>query len=308
MTAAPNLPRWGRPAALQRRNLRGRPRSEARDAGEPKSARCLSARAERRPRPGVVTESVRKIRGAAVPGKCPAAGRSGEELAEPDENRSGQDLQQQSLGLTSGRAVVAAPSAAGLPGSRCTVTPASAAALWRDPHPPPTAVPLATTAQGGGYPVLGHRGGTESFKGEPARLCGCRCRRGTARLWAVSRHTPVGRDEGSALTGEAAEEGELAEGGCRASANLRGRCPQPALPSAGRGAGVAPVSPARVARSEGLNSVWSPRLLPGPRTMLSLMRGSGGEGDGASRAVTPIGRDRNGTAGASQVYQHGSVL
>lgn len=82
----------------------------------------VSGRAERSPGPCFLTKSARKISGAAVPVECPAAGRSGEELAEPDDNRSGQDLQEQTLGLTSARTVMAAPSAAGLPGSRCTVT------------------------------------------------------------------------------------------------------------------------------------------------------------------------------------------
>lgn len=151
---------------------------------------------------------------------CP--GRSREKFAKPDNNRSGQDLQEQSLGLTSGRAVMAAPSPARLPGRRCTVTsarwlPPGIRGSWLYPGvgapegsdrgtltPLPRlsggTVPPAPT--GGDY----HRAGTSSFQGEPACVV-ANVRRGqrgrgqspSAHLWGGMR--------GFVLMGEAAQDG-----------------------------------------------------------------------------------------------------
>lgn len=81
---------------------RGRPRSEAAGEPQPRSARCRRLRESRAAPSTRFSHQARKISGAAVPGRCSAAGRSGE-LFESD-NRSGQDLQERSLGLTSIRA------------------------------------------------------------------------------------------------------------------------------------------------------------------------------------------------------------
>lgn len=124
------------------------------------------------------------------------------------------------------------PSPATLPGRRCTVTPARWLSLgirgsWlypgvgapgvrmEGPSPPPRAVRRDGTAGTHGRRLSG----TGSQRGHfilpgKASLCGCKCPKGTARAWAVSQHTPVGRDEGVCPYGRGCiREGR--EGTCR---------------------------------------------------------------------------------------------
>lgn len=234
-------------------------------------------------------------------------------MAKPNNNRSGQDLQEQTLGLTSGRAVMAAPSPASLPGRRCTVTPAR----W---------LPLGIRGSWL-YPGVGAPRGSDGGTLTPSHGCPAgRYRRhprevitegalhpsrnSEAVCFQVSEgaSTGVGRDEEICLYERGCIRGgerELAGGVCCASANLQGGSSEPALPSASRGAGVSAVSPARVALSEGqgrrgpqvysgagVEPMAGERQRPrggsdeGRAGALSLMPGTCGEADGAPRAVT----------------------
>lgn len=128
-----------------------------------------------------------------------------------------------------------------------------------------------------------------------ASLCDCRCPKGIVRVRAASQHTRVGRDEGVCPYGRGCIRGgarELAGGGCWASANWQGRSPQPALPSAGRGAGMSPVSgrggAARVAARRG------PQPCSGAGAEPRRASGSARREGPAALARSAAGRDRPG--------------
>lgn len=119
-------------AAVQEKR-RGRPSSEAQGAGESQSTnRSLLPFHEELSgalSPVLSQSQQGRSTGLMCPSIALALEGAGRSCAEPDGNRSGQDLQEESLGLTSGRTAAAAPPAAGLPGSRCTVTSSPARQL-----------------------------------------------------------------------------------------------------------------------------------------------------------------------------------